>query len=58
MNPLAAAEAKLRDLAGYRGQPGSAQALSGEDCRLIAEELDRLRALLKKGTDDASNGFC
>ncbi len=58
MNPLAAADAKLRDLAGYRGQPDSEFALSGEDCRLIAEELDRLRALLKKGTDDARDGFC
>jgi hypothetical protein len=48
------AEIRLRDRAGYRGQPDSEFALSGEDCRLIAEELDRLRALPKKGNDHDS----
>ena len=43
MNPLAAAEAKLRDLAGYRGLPGKEQFLTGDECRLIVEELNRLR---------------
>jgi hypothetical protein len=58
MSTLAFAEVRLRDRAGYRGQPDSEFALSGEDCKLIAEELDRLRALLKKGQADARDGLC
>ena len=38
------AESSLRDNAGCRGIPSDANALTGDDCRVLAEELDRLRA--------------
>lgn len=40
---LAHAETALRDNAGCRGTPSTANALTGNDCRVLAEELDRLR---------------
>ena len=43
MTALQTAEAKLRDIAGYRGQASAPFALTSEDCRAIADELDRLR---------------